>query len=72
MENFHEIIEKLEKKFELPKSSNIEWKAKTLIDINEHEAEKLLRLIEKLEEIDDVQNIASNCNISDEILEKII
>ena len=70
-ENEYEIITALEN-FQLPKSSNIEWKAKTLIDINEHEAEKLLRLIEKLEEIDDVQNIASNCNISDEILEKII
>ncbi len=72
LENFHDIIEKLEKKFELPKSSNIEWKAKTLIDVHENEVEKLLRLIEKLEEIDDVQNISSNFNISDEILEKIV
>ncbi|HOQ80985.1 MAG TPA: YebC/PmpR family DNA-binding transcriptional regulator, partial [Candidatus Cloacimonadota bacterium] len=34
-------------------------------------AEKLLRLIEKLEDLDDVQKVYSNFDISDEIFEKI-
>ena len=71
LETFHEILENFEKKYDIPKSSNLEWKAKELINIKENDAEKLLTLIEKLEELDDVQNIFSNFDISEELMEKI-
>ena len=71
LEKFHETLEKFEKKYEIPKSSNLEWRAKEFIDVNENNAEKLLNLIEKLEELDDVQNIFSNFDISEELMEKI-
>ena len=71
LEKFHETLEKFEKKYEIPKSSNLEWRAKEFIDVNENNAEKLLTLIEKLEELDDVQNIFSNFDISEELMEKI-
>jgi len=71
LEKFHETLEKFEKKYEIPKSSNLEWKAKEFVDVKENNAEKLLTLIEKLEELDDVQNIFSNFDISEELMEKI-
>ena len=71
LEAFHDILENFEKKYDIPKSSNLEWRAKELINIKENDAEKLLTLIEKLEEIDDVQNIFSNFDISEELMEKI-
>ncbi|NJD05829.1 MAG: YebC/PmpR family DNA-binding transcriptional regulator, partial [Methylococcaceae bacterium] len=35
------------------------------------DAEKMIRLLERLEDLDDVQNVYSNADISEEILEKI-
>ena len=45
--------------------------ASTEIDINLKDAEKLLDLIDHLEELDDVQNVFSNANISAEIIAKL-
>ena len=39
---------------------------------NEDEAKGLLLLLDKLEELDDVQNVFSNFNINDALMEKLI
>lgn len=45
--------------------------ASTTADLNADDAEKLLRLVDALEDLDDVQNVYSNANISDEIMDKL-
>jgi transcriptional/translational regulatory protein YebC/TACO1 len=40
---------------------------KTNIQVDEKTAEQALRLIDKLEELDDVQNVYSNLDVSDEV-----
>jgi transcriptional/translational regulatory protein YebC/TACO1 len=40
----------------------------TSVDLDAETAEKMLRLIDRLEDLDDVQNVYSNADISDEIL----
>lgn len=40
---------------------------KTHIQVDEKTAEQVLRLIDKLEELDDVQNVYSNLDVSDEV-----
>ena len=72
LDNFHIISENFEKKYNLPISSNLEWRTRDLVNLDENNASKFINLIEKLEELDDVQNIFSNSNISDEIMEKLI
>ena len=58
-----EIAEGLEKKgYELI-SSKIEMVPKNIIEVPESKSSKLLNLINKLEEHDDVQNIASNFHL---------
>ncbi len=70
---FHEVISKLEKKYSYPKFSSIEWRPVSSIDINDEEnARKLITLLEKLEDLDDVQNVISNFNIAEELMEKLI
>ena len=60
----------LEKKFSIPKFSQIEWKPLNFIDVDdESNARTLLKLLETLEELDDVQNVASNFNINDSLME---
>jgi transcriptional/translational regulatory protein YebC/TACO1 len=41
------------------------------IDLDEDHARKVFRLIEALEDSDDVQDVYANYNVSDEIMEKI-
>ncbi len=70
---FNNALEILEKEFSLAKFSGLEWRPLNTIEINnENDASKLLTLLEKLEELDDVQNIASNFNINDNLMEKLI
>jgi YebC/PmpR family DNA-binding regulatory protein len=41
------------------------------IDLNLGDAEKFIKLIDRLEDLDDVQNVYHNADISDEIMEQI-
>ena len=72
-EVFHDVISRLEKKYSYPKFSSIEWRPVSLIDVeNEEDAKSLITLLEKLEDLDDVQNVISNFNIAEEIMDKLI
>ena len=45
--------------------------ASTEVELDLEGAEKLLKLIEHLEDLDDVQNVYSNANISDDIASQL-
>ncbi len=73
LEIFSETIESLENKYSVAKFSSLEWKPLSSVEIsNEEDAKSLLILLEKLEELDDVQNVFSNFNINDSLMEKLI
>jgi YebC/PmpR family DNA-binding regulatory protein len=44
------------------------WVAKNEVALSTDEAVKVMNLIEKLEELDDVENVSSNLDITDEVL----
>jgi len=72
VENFQSVVEGLEK--EGFKSSNAELTRipKNTIEINDIKiATSVMRLTERLEELDDVQNVYANFDISDEIAEQV-
>ncbi len=52
-------------------SSEITKIPQNTIPLNEKDAEKVLKLFEALDELDDVQHVYSNFDIPDEIMEKI-
>ena len=55
-----------------PEASDITRIAKNTVDINEPEAaQKVLKLIERLDDHDDVQNVSANFNIPDELMKAI-
>ncbi|GBR77383.1 transcriptional regulators YebC [Candidatus Termititenax dinenymphae] len=45
--------------------------ADNTLAVDEHNAEKILNLIEKIEDCDDVQKVSHNADISDEIMNKL-
>jgi YebC/PmpR family DNA-binding regulatory protein len=55
----------------IPESAEITMRASTTIALNEDDAGKMLRLLERLEDLDDVQNVYSNADISEDILAKL-
>lgn len=71
-DSFREVRDALAEKFGDAEAATLSWKAKDLIAINDVEqAAKLLKLIDALEDNDDVQSVDGNYQIPDEIAEKL-
>jgi transcriptional/translational regulatory protein YebC/TACO1 len=45
--------------------------ASTTVDLELDDAQKAMRLIDTLEDLDDVQNVHSNADISDEVMAQL-
>lgn len=54
-----------------PESAEVTMRASTTVALDEDDAGKMLRLLERLEDLDDVQNVYSNADISEDILAKL-
>lgn len=70
-DDFSIVRDALEAKFGAPDSAGLEWKPQTTIAVEEQAAGTLIKLIDALEDSDDVQTVASNFEIDDEILERL-
>ncbi len=54
-----------------PESAEITMKASTSTELDTKDAEKMIRFLERLEDLDDVQNVYSNAEINEAVLEQI-
>ena len=54
-----------------PEQAEVTMRAANTMSLELDDAEKMIRLLDRLEDLDDVQNVYSNADISDEILEKL-
>lgn len=70
-QDFGAVREALEAKFGEATSAKLQWRPQNTIAINEEQATSLIKLIETLEDNDDVQEVASNFEVDDAVLEKI-
>ena len=67
-EDIGEVSKALEDTLGEPESVNIIWKPQNQTPVGEDKAPQLMRLIETLEDDDDVQNVFANYDISDEVM----
>ena len=67
----HEVMKALEKTLGEPEGAKLAWRPQTMVEVGEGDAEKLLKLIDALDEDDDVQTVWGNYDVSDEIMEKL-
>ena len=73
IDGFSECLEYMSSKYGAPIESEIEWKPQNTIIITEEEkAVKLLKLVDSLEESDDVQKVFGNYEISEELFKKLL
>jgi len=69
-EDFEMVRKTLEQQNVPVDSAEVSMLPKTTIDLDEKPALQTLKLLHKLEEIDEIQLVSSNVNFSDDILEK--
>jgi transcriptional/translational regulatory protein YebC/TACO1 len=70
-EQFERVKEKMHENQLVPAEAEVTFLASTYVTLNEEDAEKMVKLQNLLEELDDVQNVYSNADIAAEILEKL-
>jgi YebC/PmpR family DNA-binding regulatory protein len=70
-DNFEAVKSALSQAGLVPESAEITQRASTSTALALDDAEKMVRLLERLEDLDDVQNVYSNADISEEILEQL-
>jgi YebC/PmpR family DNA-binding regulatory protein len=70
-ENFESVLRAVKGKGMEVLVNEIMRVPKTTVKLDEKSAEKVLNLMEKLEDNDDVQSVASNFDISNEIMQKV-
>ncbi|PHS23028.1 MAG: YebC/PmpR family DNA-binding transcriptional regulator [Robiginitomaculum sp.] len=70
-EDLHEVVKALETNFGEPGSANMIWKPQNTIDVGADKAGILLKLMDALEDSDDVQNVYANFDISEEVMESL-
>jgi YebC/PmpR family DNA-binding regulatory protein len=68
---FHEVSKALETKFGEPRKAGLVWKPQNTVPVDDEQGEKVLRLIETLNEHDDVQNVYANFEVSDALVAKM-
>jgi YebC/PmpR family DNA-binding regulatory protein len=70
-DELHHVAKALEARFGEARAVRILWRPKIEVPIDEEAGQKLLRMIDALEESDDVQQVYANFEISDDVLERL-
>jgi YebC/PmpR family DNA-binding regulatory protein len=66
-----EVGKALEAKFGEPRKSGMVWKPQNTVAVDDEAGEKILKLIESLDDSDDVQNVYANFEVSDALVQKM-
>jgi YebC/PmpR family DNA-binding regulatory protein len=70
-DSLREVAKALEAKFGEPRKAGLTWKPQNTVAVDDETGEKLLKLIDLLNEHDDVQNVFANFEVSDALMAKL-
>jgi YebC/PmpR family DNA-binding regulatory protein len=70
-DHFGSVAKALEAKFGEPLKASLVWRPQNSVAVDDEQGEKLLKLIENLNDQDDVQNVYANFEISDALVSRI-
>jgi YebC/PmpR family DNA-binding regulatory protein len=70
-DTLRDVAKALEAKFGEARKAALTWKPQNTVAVDDDNGEKLLRLIETLEDHDDVQNVYANFEVSDALMAKL-
>jgi YebC/PmpR family DNA-binding regulatory protein len=70
-DRFGSLAKALEGKFGEPRKASLVWRPQNTVALDDEQGERLLKLIENLNEQDDVQNVYANFEISDALMQRM-
>ncbi len=70
-DDLHEVAKALEKSLGAPESTKLAWRPQTPVEVGAQDAESLLKLIDALDDDDDVQTVWGNYEVPDAVMEKL-
>src|SRR5882757_2102456 len=70
-ETLRDVAKALEAKFGEARKSALLWKPQNTVALDDEAGEKMLKLIESLDDNDDVQNVYANFEVSDALMQKM-
>ena len=71
LENYGSARDALEARFGAPVSAKVEWRPKTVNAVSDDTGESLVKLLDALDDFDDVQTIYGNYELSPALMEKL-
>jgi YebC/PmpR family DNA-binding regulatory protein len=71
MDSLHEVAKQLEAALGEAESVKLAWRPNLTVDVGEGDAQTLFKLIDALDDDDDVQTVWGNYEVSDEVMEKL-
>ncbi|MFP4386719.1 MAG: YebC/PmpR family DNA-binding transcriptional regulator [Alphaproteobacteria bacterium] len=72
VDDFADVRDSLEARFGEPERQGLIWQPNITTEVDEEQASSVMKLIDMLEDNDDVQKVTANFDISDEIMEKLV
>ncbi|MBV8237140.1 MAG: YebC/PmpR family DNA-binding transcriptional regulator [Sphingomonas sp.] len=69
--DLHEVARALEPVLGEPEGAKLAWRPQTIVQVDEGDAATLFKLIDTLDDDDDVQQVWGNYEVSDEVMEKL-
>ena len=70
-EGYRDVAKALEAKFGEPRKAALIWKPQNTVAVDDETGEKLLKLMDLLNEHDDVQQVYANFEVSDALVAKM-
>ena len=70
-ESLNAVRDALERRFGAPASARFVWRPKTVAPVEGDIAESLFKLLETLEDSDDVQNLFANFEVADDVMARL-
>ncbi|WP_375251237.1 YebC/PmpR family DNA-binding transcriptional regulator [Sphingomonas sp.] len=69
--DLHEVAKALEPVLGESEGAKLAWRPQTMVEVNEDDAATLFKLIDALDDDDDVQTVWGNYEVSDEVMAKL-
>src|SRR3954463_9160862 len=70
-DSLRDVAKALEGKFGEPRRAALTWKPQNTVPVDDEQGEKVLKLIDALNDQDDVQNVYANFEVSDALVQKL-
>jgi YebC/PmpR family DNA-binding regulatory protein len=70
-DDFFAVRDALEAQFGEPESARLEWRPNTAVALDEERAAAVIKLIDALDDSDDVQNVYANFDIPEAVMQKL-